>query len=177
LSTAAELEEFSGEGHATVLNDGQIVLEFTDPAKDAAALVLTEADEQFLISDGTKSTILPPGEDVPEGTRTKVSLTYSDPSCGGVCAIGRFEGSISITKTSGDNWEVHVSDHGTTIFEYGFEDTGEASGSSGCSAQCPGGNCSCSPSVVCICFCGLFHEPWCIGIIPLRQAVSHLISV
>lgn len=168
---AADLSPYAGQGRVTVVNDGTVVLEFLDPAADAAALVVDDADQQYLISDGTTSSILAPGKPVPPETKTKVPLVGSDPSSG-ACAIGVFVGTVSFTQGSEGDWDLDVSSGGAPIFAYKFTDGGAATRAPSCHVECDHGSCDCNESLVCICFCGLFGEPWCISIIPLAKALS-----
>lgn len=114
----------------------------------------------YLISNGTKSTLLAPGATTPSGTKTKVKLDGA-----GCNVVGEFNGTLCVDNQGNDQWSIAVYDSSNTlIFEYLLGQTGTASGSGGCEVTCPGGGCSCSAPGICWCFCGLFGEPHCIHI-------------
>ena len=152
-----DLETYSGKGKVYVAEDGRVVFEYSDPARDPDGLLIDDATDHFLISDGKASTLLPPGHAVPPGTTSKVSLDGT-----GSEIIAQFEGTLIISETSSD-WSIEVNDAGSvTIFKYDFDYTGNSSQGTCCSVSCDDGSCS-SSADLCWCFCGLGGTPHCFG--------------
>ncbi|MCC6361306.1 MAG: hypothetical protein IT450_21415 [Phycisphaerales bacterium] len=159
---AAGLEEYSGDGTVFVIEDGRVVLVYDcTPSKDADLLVIDDVSDSYLISNGTKASILGPNTSPPTGTTMMVQLNKT-----GCTAIGQFEGTLNVVDQGNGAWSIEVVNSSSTlIFEYGFGQSGTSSSGGGCSATCTGGSCSCSEPGICMCWCGpITGTPYCLHI-------------
>lgn len=151
------LTAYSGLGTVYVIGDGRVVVKYAgSPARDAHTLHIHNANEHYLVNSSTGSTLLAPERATPPGTKMKLALNNS--SCE---AVGEYEGTLHVIDVGDGRWSIEVYNASNTlIFEYLFEQMGTSSTSPGCTVSCDRGHCSCTGQN-CVCFCGLFGEPWC----------------
>lgn len=159
---AAGLEEYSGDGTVFVIEDGRVVLVYDcTPAKDADLLVIDDVSDQYLISNGTKGSILDKNTSPPTGTTMMVQLNKT-----GCNAIGQFEGTLNVVDQGNGAWSIEVENSSSTlVFEYAFGQSGTSSSGGGCSATCAHGSCSCTTPGICMCWCGpITGTPYCLHV-------------
>jgi hypothetical protein len=168
LALGDGLQAFKGCGVVYVIQDGRVAIEYTSGSVEANGLSIDQVSDHYLISDGTKSSLLAPGQSVPPGTKTRTRLNVT-----GCETVGQFEGSLSVTGQQDGSWVIEVRNGTTLMFSYHYQENAVSNATGGCSVQCAHGSCSCSAPGLCWCFCGLFGEPHCIHIgLSVGQSVT-----
>jgi len=165
---ALGIDAHEGEGKAYVLDDGRILIKYSNASEDPTALIIDGGAQHFLIGDGTTNRILAPGKPIPSGTKTKMPLDGDGSKC-----AGEFAGTVTLATLSSDLWSLQVRDDDKLLLEYQFIDAGsELVGGGFCEVgEGCGGGCRCSGCAACWCFCGLFNDPHCICLFPYPNLV------
>lgn len=159
------LTAYSGSGELFVLKTGQVVVVMSD-IEESQGIVAQSDKGLLLVNDGSTWAIMT------TAPQLSVAVIVLDPEAD-PDAVLHLDGEISVSSV-GDDWLIYAQDSTTgTIFETLFAPPfDEAQAASQCTANCPNGSCSCSGFHICWCFCGLFGEPHCIGLIRARGAAA-----
>lgn len=171
-----------------VLNDGRIVLQTGSVDPNQPNSFVVDETVGFTLQNATSSlSIVVKGKDKTldvdgqylaslTGTTTDISVLKLSPSAAGAGtkAIVHMQGDVQVQVVGSNAVRLIISTTGTapSTFSFSlstsglqFEDVSGTppTGNFCCAAQCDGGNCQTGTNcIACSCFCGLFHEPWCI---------------
>jgi hypothetical protein len=171
------LPDYSGPGEVFVLGDGRIVVLMPETQPDALGfyvesageLYLSHAGQDFYLSSDNASTAREQTRASTVALRMPLATTEGYASR----AVLHIAGHVTLAEDTTEAYSLIASDTAGQTFATSFKLGGGAAATaqgSSCTVDCDQNgiaDCTCSGFAVCWCFCGLFHEPHCIGLFPV----------